>query len=229
MPSHHEWLVIVLSAVFTPEPQEGLDIDRSVRRVRSAYRPPPTRHLRVTRFGGHERLAPPIRAAPAVSCDYRPTVANEPSNRDIQSLRADSIVRWIIIGVEYAILASLLLVAGVVLVHSVDTFLRYGRNFSDAVVQAIDGILVVIITLDIAHTVFGHLRTSVFPLKPFIVIGILAGVRDILSASARLTLTSSLTQREFYDTLISLGVGVGVVVFLLLGLLILRFSGHIDD
>jgi hypothetical protein len=41
-------------------------------------------------------------------------------------------------------------------------------------------------------------------------------------------LSSSLTQREFYDTLISLGVGVGVVVLLLLGLLILRFSGHID-
>jgi uncharacterized membrane protein (DUF373 family) len=156
-------------------------------------------------------------------------VANEPNNRDVESLRADPIVRWIIIGIEYAIVASLLLVAGVVLVHSVDTFLRYGQNFSYAVVQAIDGILVVIITLDIAHTVFGHLRSSVFPVKPFIIVGILAGVRDILSASARLTLTGSLTQREFYDTLISLGVGVGVVVFLLLGLLILRFSGHIDD
>jgi hypothetical protein len=57
----------------------------------------------------------------------------------------------------------------------------------------------------------------------------LAGVRDILSASARLTLTNSLTQREFYNTLISLGVGVGVVLFLLLGLLILRFSGHVDE
>lgn len=138
-------------------------------------------------------------------------------------------MRWIIIGVEYAIVASLLLVAAVVLVHSVDAFVRYGQNFSNAVVEAIDGILVVIITLDIANTVFGHLRTSEFPVKPFIVIGILAGVRDILSASAHLTLSSSLTQSEFHDTWISLGVGVGVVVFLLLGLLILRFSGHIDD
>lgn len=156
-------------------------------------------------------------------------MAGEPRNRDIKSLRADSIVRWFIICVEYAIVASLLLVAGVVLVHSVDTFLRYGQNFSEAVVEAIDGILVVIITLDIAHTVFGHLRTSVFPVKPFIVIGILAGVRDILSASAHLTLSGPLSQREFYDTLISLGVGVGVVVSLLLGLLILHFSGHVDD
>jgi hypothetical protein len=60
--------------------------------------------------------------------------------------------------------------------------------------------------------------------RPFLVIGILAGVRDILSASAHLTLSSSLAQADFNDTLISLGVGVGVVVFLLLGLLILRFS-----
>jgi uncharacterized membrane protein (DUF373 family) len=156
-------------------------------------------------------------------------VVDEPTNRGIHSFRADSIVRWIIISIEYAIVASLMLVAGVVLVHTVDRFLRYGHAFSDAIVAAIDGILVVIIILDIAHTVFGHLRTAVFPVKPFIVIGILAGVRDILSASAHLTLSGPLSQREFYDTLISLGVGVGVVVFLLLGLLILRFSGHIDD
>jgi len=92
------------------------------------------------------------------------------------------------------------------------------------VVAAIDGILVVIILLDIAHTVFGHLRTSVFPVRPFLIIGILAGVRDILSASAHLTLGSSLSQTSFRDTLISLAVGVGVVVFLLLGLLVLRFA-----
>jgi hypothetical protein len=77
--------------------------------------------------------------------------------------------------------------------------------------------------------VFGHLRATVFPVRPFLVIGILAGVRDILSASAHLTLSGSLTQQDFYNTLISLGVGVGVVVFLLGGLLILHYSGHSDE
>jgi len=52
--------------------KRNADGGRPKRRVRSAYRPPPNRPLRVTRFGGHERLAPPIRAAPAVSYDYRP-------------------------------------------------------------------------------------------------------------------------------------------------------------
>jgi len=135
---------------------------------------------------------------------------------------------WYIIIVEYAIVISLLVVASVVLVRTVIDFFRNWGGASQSIVAAIDGILVVIILIDIAHTVFGHVKTSIFPVRPFLVIGILAGVRDILSASARLTYGSSLTHSRFNDTLTSLGVGVGVVVFLLLGLLILRYSHYRD-
>jgi len=144
------------------------------------------------------------------------------------SVQTDTLLRWIILGIEYAIVSSLLLVSGVVLVRTVVSFFHYDRDFPNAVVGAIDGILVVIIILDIAHTVFGHLRSSAFPVRPFLIIGILAGVRDILSSSAHLTLSGPLSQREFYNTLISLAVGVGVVIFLLLGLLILHFSGPMN-
>ncbi|MGD0392702.1 MAG: hypothetical protein ABSC41_08660, partial [Acidimicrobiales bacterium] len=85
-------------------------------------------------------------------------MAEAQADRAGPSLRTDATVRWIIIGVEYAIVASLLLVAGIVLVRTVVSFLRFGDEFAEAVVAAIDGILVVIIILDIAHTVFGHLR-----------------------------------------------------------------------
>jgi uncharacterized membrane protein (DUF373 family) len=155
-------------------------------------------------------------------------MAEEPSNETRAGTGMDQLVRWAIVAIEYAIVSSLLLVAAIVLVRTVVSFLSHWSAFPQTVVGAIDGILVVIILLDIAHTVFGHLRSSVFPVRPFLVIGILAGVRDILSASAHLTLTS-LSTVDLYDTLISLGVGVGVVVFLLLGLLILRFSGHTDE
>lgn len=152
-----------------------------------------------------------------------------PATNPHQNIDTNSFVKWLIIGIEYAIVGSLLLVAGIVLVRTLITFLSHWGAFPQTVVAAIDGILVVIILLDIAHTVFGHLRASVFPVRPFLVIGILAGVRDILSASAHLTLSSSLTQVDFKDTLISLGVGVGVVVFLLLGLLVLRFSSPHEE
>ena len=140
----------------------------------------------------------------------------------------DALVRGAILAIEYAIVASLLMVAAIVLVRTLVSFLNHWAEFPQTVVSAIDGILVVIILLDIAHTVFGHLRSSVFPVRPFLVIGILAGVRDILSASAHLTLTT-LSTVSLDNTLVSLGVGVGVVVFLLLGLLILGFSGHRDE
>jgi uncharacterized membrane protein (DUF373 family) len=141
------------------------------------------------------------------------------------NLTSDKVFQWCVLAIEYAIVASLMLVAGIVLVRTVLDFLSHWGTFPQSVVGAVDGILVVIILLDIAHTVIEHLRASVFPVRPFLVIGILAGVRDILSASAHLTLSSSLTQTDFNDTLISLGVGVGVVVFLLLGLFVLQYSG----
>ena len=131
--------------------------------------------------------------------------------------------------VEYAIVVSLLAVAAVVLVHTLATFLDSSTLFSLRVVEAIDGILVVIILLDIAHTVFGRLQSASFPVRPFLEIGILAGVRDILSASAHLTLSGPLSQRDFYNTLISVGVGVGVVVLLLVGLVLLRMSRRTKD
>ena len=102
---------------------------------------------------------------------------------------------WIILVIEYAIVISLLLVAGVVLVRTVVTFFRHWSAFPDSVVSAIDGILVVIILLDLLNTVFRHMRSSDFPVRPFLVIGILAGVREILSSSARLTLSRSLRPR----------------------------------
>lgn len=152
-----------------------------------------------------------------------------PNERTPHSTGADAVIRWLIVVIEYAIAVSLLLVASIVLGRTVYEFLSHWNSFPQTVVDAIDGILVVIILLDIAHTVFGHLRTSVFPVRPFLIIGILAGIRDILSSSAHLTLSSSFTQTNFNNTLISLGVGVGVVVSLLLGLLILRYSTHRSD
>ena len=146
------------------------------------------------------------------------------SDANTQETLPDRCLRWAIVAIEYAIVASLLLVAGVVLVRTVVEFLRHQGSFAGVVINAIDGILVVVILLDIAHTVFGRLRSASFPVRPFLEIGVLAGVRDILSASAHLTIGGHLTERDFSNTLISVGVGVGVVVMLLVGLNLLRAS-----
>ena len=136
----------------------------------------------------------------------------------------DRIVQGLLATLEYAIIVSLLIVAAAVLGRTVYTFFQQWGSFPETVVAAIDGVLVVVILLDIAHTVLAHLRSSTFPVRPFLVIGILAGVRDILSASARLTFGSSLRGVNFTNTLISLSLGVGVVVMLSLSLLLLGLN-----
>ena len=143
----------------------------------------------------------------------------EPAQRPL-----DRVVHGSLVALEYAIVLSLLLIAAVVLGRTIFTFFSQWGSFPETVVAAIDGVLVVVILLDIAYTVLAHLRTSSFPVRPFLVIGILAGVRDILSASARLTFGSSLRGSDFNHTLISLSLGVGVVVMLSLSLVLLRIQ-----
>ncbi|MGH9090159.1 MAG: phosphate-starvation-inducible PsiE family protein [Acidimicrobiales bacterium] len=155
--------------------------------------------------------------------DEQPAMGGGPN------VRTDAVVTWAIVVIEYAIVVSLLLVAGVVLVRTVVGFLHHWSTFPDSVVAAIDGILVVIILLDIVNTVFRNLRSSEFPVRPFLVIGVLAGIREILSSSARLTLSSHLKTSSFHDTVITLGIGVGVVFFLLVGLLILGLAERREE
>jgi len=133
-------------------------------------------------------------------------------------------VQGLLAALEYAIVASLLIIATAVLGRTLYTFFQQWGSFPETVVAAIDGVLVVVILLDIAHTVLAHLRSSTFPVRPFLVIGILAGVRDILSASARLTFGGSLQGINFNHAVISLALGVGVVVLLSVALVLMRFS-----
>jgi uncharacterized membrane protein (DUF373 family) len=135
--------------------------------------------------------------------------------------RPDRVVAAGLLVVEYAIIISLLFVAADILIRGVYRFA--GADSPTSVVTVIDTILVVVILLDLAHTVFGNLRSFQFTVKPFLVIGVLAGVRDILSASAHLTLLSG-QAKQFNSTLISLGVGVGVVLSLLVGLYLLSVA-----
>ena len=141
----------------------------------------------------------------------------------------DGAVAATFVAFEYAIVASLLLVSGVVIIHTVVDFLRSSGTYPRSIVPAVDGILVVIILMDIAQTVFNHLRRAAFSVRPFLVIGILAGVRDILSASAHLTLDTNLTGLDFSQTLATLAVGVGLVLALLFGLFVLGHTAHSDD
>jgi uncharacterized membrane protein (DUF373 family) len=161
-----------------------------------------------------------------VRVDNVAVMSTTPENRKVGSSTPDVWIQRCIQAIELAIVVSLLVVAVVVLARTIEGFFRHWGAFPETVVAAIDGILVVVILIDIANTVFGQLRTSTFPVRPFLVVAILAGVREILSSSAHLTLSRHLSQEDFRDTLLSLSVGVGVVFVLIVSLWILHRSGE---
>ena len=150
----------------------------------------------------------------------------EPSAR--QGTTLDAAMGRLIVGLEYVVVVALWALSVVILVHSVVQFIQHKSSFTDLTIQAIDGVLVVIIVLDIAYTVLGQLRSAGMPVCPFLYIGILAGVRDVLSASAHLSFGGPTTSTDFDHTLISLGVGIGVVAVLVVSLFVLGRSGHQD-
>jgi uncharacterized membrane protein (DUF373 family) len=131
--------------------------------------------------------------------------------------------------VQYGVAIVLLLLAAVVLVRSFITFVTSlnaaAPDYTQSLISAIDGVLVVIILVDIMRTVLTHLEGWGFPFRPFLVIGIIAAVRDILAVSTRLTLSSGAATKgatPISQSLLELGTNAGVILVLAVALFLTR-------
>jgi uncharacterized membrane protein (DUF373 family) len=136
-------------------------------------------------------------------------------------IRRGTPVRVLVDLLQYAIALVLLVLAGVVLVRSFIDFLDSPGGYPQTLISAVDGVLVVIILLDILRTVLTHLEGWEFPFRPFLVIGIIAAVRDILAVSTRLTLSST-GGGSVPQSLVELGTSAGVVLILAAALWLTR-------
>ena len=131
--------------------------------------------------------------------------------------------------VQYGVAIVLLVLAVVVLVRSFISFITSlnaaAPDYTLSLVSAIDGVLVVIILVDIMRTVLTHLEGWGFPFRPFLVIGIIAAVRDILAVSTRLTLSSGGTTSgapPVSQSLLELATNAGVILVLAVALFLTR-------
>ena len=131
--------------------------------------------------------------------------------------------------VQYGVAIVLLLLAAVVLVRSFITFVTSlnaaAPDYTQSLISAVDGVLVVIILIDIMRTVLTHLEGWGFPFRPFLVIGIIAAVRDILAVSTRLTLSSGTATKgatPIPQSLVELGTNAGVILVLAVALFLTR-------
>ncbi len=120
--------------------------------------------------------------------------------------------------------ACLLGIAIVALYSSVVRVFVTDPFFPTGMIQAINDILFIIIILEILRTVVARYTDGVFQLQNFLIIGVIAAVRHILTVGASMTLASGKSQQEFDRAVIELGVSSAIVVALVFAIFLSRAS-----
>ena len=126
-----------------------------------------------------------------------------------------------------AVALVLIGIAAVLLYRTITDAVSSHESFGDAITAAVNGVLFVVIVLEIFRTVLAHLQGGGFQLQPFLVIGIISAVRHILLIGAKSLSTAD--SAAFNHTQIELGVNAGVALGLVLALVLVIRSGASRD
>jgi uncharacterized membrane protein (DUF373 family) len=88
--------------------------------------------------------------------------------------------------------------------------------------RLLNDLLLVIILLELFRTVIRFLQTEVLDLEPYLAVGVIACTRRVLTASAELSHQSNMTETQFYQYLMDVGLNVAVIMVLVVGVFLVR-------
>ena len=115
----------------------------------------------------------------------------------------------------HAILAIALLGIGVgAFFFSIKRLIQTTPFFPNGMIQGVNDILFIVIILEILRTVISRFTDGVYQLDKFLIIGVIAAVRHILTVGASFTLESSKSDEAFRRAIYEMGLNAGIVVAL---------------
>ena len=115
----------------------------------------------------------------------------------------------------HAVLAIALFAIGVVaFFYTVKRLFETEPFFPNGMIQGINDILFIVIILEILRTVISRFTDGVYQLDKFLIIGVIAAVRHILTVGASLTLESSKSDTAFERALFEMGLNALIVIAL---------------
>jgi uncharacterized membrane protein (DUF373 family) len=127
--------------------------------------------------------------------------------------------------VFHVVLTALLFIVALgAVVFTVVRLINTTPFYPNGMLQAINDILFVVIILEIARTVIARFNTGFYQLSRFLVIGVIASVRHILSVGSSLTLSIGKTPEAFERGIIELIVNGGIVIALVLAIFMTRLA-----
>ena len=117
--------------------------------------------------------------------------------------------------VFHAILALSLFVIGIgAFFYSIKRLIETAPFFPNGMIQGVNDILFIVIILEILRTVISRFTDGVYQLDKFLIIGVIAAVRHILTVGASLTLESGKSDQAFNRAIYEMGLNAGIVVAL---------------
>jgi uncharacterized membrane protein (DUF373 family) len=130
----------------------------------------------------------------------------------------------------YFAIGSLLVGAALVLlIWTVLSFVRMtaGGNVGEAVLQTLDSLLLVVMLVEILHTVGISIQGHTLVAEPFLVVGLIAAIRRILVVTAEQAEVTAERAEEFRMAMLELGI-LTVMILVLVGAIYIvrRTSTH---
>jgi uncharacterized membrane protein (DUF373 family) len=132
-------------------------------------------------------------------------------------------------GAVFVALALLLFaIAVLVVAHTTEQLITPPprQMFAETVTQALNGVLFVVIVIEVLRTIIARFEGQGLLLQPFLVIAIVSTVRHILTVAARLSLAG---EKNGTALIIELVANAGVVLVLVAALVMLRRWARLDE
>ena len=128
--------------------------------------------------------------------------------------------------VFHAILAISLLGIGIgAFFYSGKRLIETRPFFPNGMIQGVNDILFIVIILEILRTVISRFTDGVYQLDKFLIIGVIAAVRHILTVGASLTLESGKSDTAFERSIYEMGLNALIVVALVFAIFLSK-SAH---
>lgn len=155
--------------------------------------------------------------------DHKGHAGHQPwTLRAAKLLETSESVVLVVIGVALVLVAVLLLYSSV---YDLNEAVRQGTGqIESKAIAILNTVLLVMMTMEIVYTVAITLKSHTLKAEPFLIIGVIAGIRRMLVITA--TSTAVEHPEEFRNMLVELGLLAVTVVALAGAIWILRYSAH---
>ena len=127
--------------------------------------------------------------------------------------------------VFHALLALALLIIGIgAFFYSIERLITTAPFFPNGMIQGVNDILFIVIILEILRTVISRFTDGVYQLDKFLIIGVIAAVRHILTVGASVTLESGKSDKAFERAIVEMGLNALIVIALVLAIFMSKMA-----